>query len=65
MMLEQPALYVPSAGAAGIECTLCRQSIERLRFGDKALLQTVELRLLLEAGRDRVDRVQNAKTAGT
>jgi hypothetical protein len=45
-MLEEPARYLPAAGAA-VECTLCRQCIARLRCGDRALRELVELRLLI------------------
>jgi hypothetical protein len=47
VMLEQPALYVPRAGAAPIECDLCEGCITRIRYGDRALRELLELRLLL------------------
>lgn len=51
VMLEQPALYVPRAGGQAIECDLCESCVTRIRFGDRALRELVELRLLLSLER--------------
>jgi hypothetical protein len=46
-MLEEPALYVPRLGAVAIECTICNACVIRMRCGDRALRELVELRLLI------------------
>ncbi len=42
------AVFVPAEGR-GIECELCCVCHERVRLGDRRLIELIELRLLIDA----------------